>query len=341
MTRTVSPMIDLRGKIALVTGSSRGLGLQMAHALGAAGAKIMLSARHADTLELAVAELQAAGIDARWTVADCRQVGDLTHLVDETLQRMGDVDILVNNAGHYALLSQLVADKSMLARRSGCIINLTCGSEKEAVLESTRALAAQWRASHITVNAMDTGMSPVSPEELRRLCWLLASEAGQHLTGQCLALPADATSQNEALDFGVAIPFVDHLGFGLTRFEGGFSELTFTPQAEHLNSFGVTHGGALMTLLDVTMAVAARSVQKEMGAVTIEMKTSFMQPARGPLTGKGRLIHRTATMAFTEGTVFDATGRACAHATGTFKYARRLPTGPKSTNAFNVIATDG
>ena len=64
-----------------------------------------------------------------------------------------------------------------------------------------------------------------------------------------------------------------------------------------------------MTLLDVTMAVAARSVQKDMGAVTIEMKTSFMQPARGKLTGKGHLMHRTATMAFTEGTVFDEQGR--------------------------------
>ena len=142
------------------------------------------------------------------------------------------------------------------------------------------------------------------------------------------------------LDFGVEIPFVTHLGFALTLFEGGLSELTFDPQPEHLNSFGVTHGGALMTLLDVTMAVAARSVQKDMGAVTIEMKTSFMQPARGPLIAKGRLMHRTATLAFTEATVFDEAGRACAHATGTFKYARRLPTGPKSANSFNTISTD-
>ena len=142
------------------------------------------------------------------------------------------------------------------------------------------------------------------------------------------------------LGFGVEIPFVTHLGFALTLFEGGLSELLFTPQPEHLNSFGVTHGGALMTLLDVTMAVAARSVQKEMGAVTIEMKTSFMQPARGKLTAKGRLMHRSATMAFTEATVFDEDGRACAHTTGTFKYARRLPTGPKSANALHVISTD-
>jgi uncharacterized protein (TIGR00369 family) len=142
------------------------------------------------------------------------------------------------------------------------------------------------------------------------------------------------------MQFGVDIPFVHHLGFELILFEGGFSEIHFEARPEHLNSFHVTHGGACMTLLDVAMAVAARSVNKEMGVVTIEMKTSFMQPARGKLSAKGRLMHRTATMAFTEGTVYDSEGRACAHATGTFKYVKRLPTGPKSANALNVISTD-
>lgn len=142
------------------------------------------------------------------------------------------------------------------------------------------------------------------------------------------------------MDFGVSIPFVDHLSFELTVFADGRSEIVYDPRAEHLNSFAVTHGGALMTLLDVAMAVAARSVQKDMGAVTIEMKTSFMQPARGLLTARGHLMHRTATMAFTEGTVFDAQGKACAHATGTFKYVRRLATGPKSVQALQTISTD-
>ena len=114
------------------------------------------------------------------------------------------------------------------------------------------------------------------------------------------------------MTFGVDIPFVHHLGFELVLFDGGHSQIDYLPRPEHLNSFGVTHGGACMTLLDVTMAVAARSVDKDMGVVTIEMKTTFMQPARGPLSGKGRLMHRTATMAFTEATIFDAGGRACA-----------------------------
>jgi acyl-coenzyme A thioesterase PaaI-like protein len=105
------------------------------------------------------------------------------------------------------------------------------------------------------------------------------------------------------MSFGVDIPFVTNLGFDLQLFEGGHSEIHYAPRPEHLNSFGVTHGGACMTLLDVVMAVAARSVAKDFGVVTIEMKTSFM--------------------AFTEGTIFDADGLACAHATGTFKYVKR------------------
>jgi len=143
-----------------------------------------------------------------------------------------------------------------------------------------------------------------------------------------------------SIPFGVRVPFVDHLGFTLERFEDGQSELHYEARPEHLNSFAVTHGGATMTLMDVAMATAARSVQPEMGVVTIEMKTSFMQAARGKLTAKGRLIHRTATLAFTEATIFDAEGRACAHATGTFKYVRRLPVDAKSSHPLNVISTD-
>ncbi|MBI2751014.1 MAG: PaaI family thioesterase [Burkholderiales bacterium] len=144
---------------------------------------------------------------------------------------------------------------------------------------------------------------------------------------------------DKAVGFGVEIPFVKHLGFELTQFDGGHSEILYTAQPEHLNSFSVTHGGALMTLLDVSMATAARSQVPDMGVVTIEMKTSFMQPAIGPLVAKGELMHRTATMAFTQSTIFDAAGRKCAHATGTFKFVKRLTTGPKISNALN-ISTD-
>ncbi len=153
--RTIQQLFNLSGKTALVTGGSRGLGLQMAHALGEAGARIVLSSRKASDLEEAAAELQAAGIDARWVAADCADEASITHLVDETLQRVGDIDILVNNAGAtwgapaedhpvaawdkvmnlnvrgYFLLCQQVAKRSMLTvpagaakARGGRIINV-------------------------------------------------------------------------------------------------------------------------------------------------------------------------------------------------------------------------
>ncbi len=141
------------------------------------------------------------------------------------------------------------------------------------------------------------------------------------------------------MKFSVHIPFVELLGFELQTFEGGQATITFDPKPEHQNSFNVVHGGASMTLLDVVMAHAARSVEPAMGCVTIEMKTSFMRAAKGPLTAHGTLLHRTATMAFTEGRILDADGKLCAHATGTFKFVPRLPVG-KSTNALNTLKTD-
>jgi uncharacterized protein (TIGR00369 family) len=139
-----------------------------------------------------------------------------------------------------------------------------------------------------------------------------------------------------SIPFGVKIPFVEHLGFSLERFDNGQSELRFAPRPEHCNSFDVTHGGAVMTFLDVVMATAARSVDPDMGVVTIEMKTTFMRPAKvtpgQALVGQGLLQHRTRSMAFTEGSVFDAQGQLCARATGTFKYVSRRESPAISTD---------
>ena len=200
MTRTIQQLFDLKGKTALVTGGSRGLGLQMAHALGEAGARIMLSSRKAEDLEEATAELQAAGIDARWIAADCAKEADIRRLGDETLERMGDIDILVNNAGAawgspaedhpveawdkvmnlnvrgYFILSQHIAKKSMIPRNSGRIINLASiaslggnpaemqtiayNTSKGAGINVTRAIGCEWGKYNITVNAICPGFFP-------------------------------------------------------------------------------------------------------------------------------------------------------------------------------------
>jgi uncharacterized protein (TIGR00369 family) len=132
------------------------------------------------------------------------------------------------------------------------------------------------------------------------------------------------------LPFPVRIPFVEQMGLELHRFDGGHAEVQVDVEQAHLNSWEVAHGGVLMTLLDVAMAHAARSHHANdpgqgPGVVTVEMKTTFMRPAEGRLVAKGKLLHRSTTMAFCEGSVFDAEHALCAHATGTFKYLRQLP----------------
>ncbi len=135
------------------------------------------------------------------------------------------------------------------------------------------------------------------------------------------------------MEFPRRIPFVEKLGFEFVSWGAGEAELAVEVHEELSNSWGVAHGGLMMTLLDVAMAHAARSEQRQAagspGVVTVEMKTSFMRPGGGRLCGKGRLLHRTASMAFCEGWVFDRGGSLVAHATGTFKYLKGLPVGDR------------
>ncbi len=253
MTRTLQQLVDLHGKTALVTGGSRGLGLQLAHALGEAGARVLLTSRKASDLEQAAAELKAAGIDADWIAADCGQPDDIVRLGVESIQRLGEVDILVNNAGAawgapaedhpldawdkvmnlnirgYFLLSQYIGKHSMIPRRRGSIINLASiaglggnpkgmntiayNTSKGAVVNFTRALAAEWGPYGIRVNALCPGFFPSrmtvgtlkalgedklaagaplgrlgDDEDLKGACVLFASDAGKHITGQWLAI---------------------------------------------------------------------------------------------------------------------------------------------------------
>jgi NAD(P)-dependent dehydrogenase (short-subunit alcohol dehydrogenase family) len=253
MTRTISQLFDLKGKTALITGGSRGLGLQMAHALGEAGARVLVSSRKASDLEEATAELKAAGIDAQWIAADGQNEEECRRLVDEAMKRLGRIDILVNNAGaawgaaaedhpveawdkvmdlnvrSYFILSQEVARRSMIPNKGGSIINtasiaglggnprgmktIAYNTSKGAVINFTRALAAEWGDHGIRVNAICPGFFPSKmtqgtlkamgeeklaahaplrrlgdDEDLKGLTLLFASAAGKHITGQWLAV---------------------------------------------------------------------------------------------------------------------------------------------------------
>jgi uncharacterized protein (TIGR00369 family) len=143
------------------------------------------------------------------------------------------------------------------------------------------------------------------------------------------------------MEFAVHIPFVEMLGFELVSFDAGQAEIALTLRDELTNSWSVAHGGVLMTLLDVAMASAARSpnqpgIKASPGVVTIEMKTTFMRPGLGRIVARGQLVHRTASMAFCESSVFDAAGVIVAQATGTFKYLKGLPAGGKKIHRLDA-----
>jgi uncharacterized protein (TIGR00369 family) len=143
------------------------------------------------------------------------------------------------------------------------------------------------------------------------------------------------------VEFQVRIPFVEHLGFELLRFEAGEAEIAITLREELTNSWSVAHGGVTMTLLDVVMAHAARSPDTPGGAtrpgvVTVEMKTTFMRPGLGRLLAEGEVLARTPSMAFCSGAVFDEQNQLVAHATGTFKYMRGLPAGGRKIQRPNA-----
>jgi len=124
------------------------------------------------------------------------------------------------------------------------------------------------------------------------------------------------------------IPFLRALGARLVRAEAGVAEIALTVRPDHENSWGFAHGGVVMTLLDVAMARAGRSLidsenDEPMAGVTVEMKTSFFRPATGELLARGKVLHRSTTMAYCEAELFNAKGQLLAKALGTFKFFQR------------------
>lgn len=123
------------------------------------------------------------------------------------------------------------------------------------------------------------------------------------------------------MTFAYVVPFIEHLGMKRISAADGAAEYQFEPKLEHMNSHGVVHGGACMTLLDISMAYAALSVGNAGDiTVTIEMKCNFLQPAIGELRGHAHLVHRTSRLAFVEARLIDLSGKVCTTATGTFRY---------------------
>jgi len=257
---SVRALFDLTGKTAIVTGGSRGIGLQMASALGEMGARVALTARKENELDAARAELEHEGIECLTIAGDLSDFGAIPGMVTRVLDRWRQIDILVNNAGcswgapaedypddgwnkvmrlnidAQFFLCREVGKRSMLPRKSGKIINIASiaglygnppewglqtiayNASKGALVNLTRALAAEWGRYNINVNAICPGFFPskmskvtldrigtsvvaLTPlgrlggdEDLKGAIAYLASDASRHVTGQTLAVDGGCTA---------------------------------------------------------------------------------------------------------------------------------------------------
>jgi len=142
--------------------------------------------------------------------------------------------------------------------------------------------------------------------------------------------PTGQVARPQNMEFNTVIPFVHRLGFELLSWDAGQAQIAVDLREDLMNNLNVVHGGVSMTLLDVAMAHAARSPNQPGHAhsprvVTVEMKTNFLRPGTGRLVAHGRLVHRTSTLAFCDGTILDHDDAIVATASGTFKYLKISP----------------
>ncbi|MEP6701821.1 MAG: SDR family oxidoreductase [Betaproteobacteria bacterium] len=256
---SVKDLMSLKGKVALVTGGSRGLGLQLAEALAEMGANLALTARMADELAEAKAHLAGSGAEVLTLVNDLAKVETVPGMVDEVLKKYGRIDILINNAGNTwgapaeehpmeawnkviglnlngtFAVTQEVGRRSMIPNQYGRIVviasiaglkgnppgtlkTIAYNTSKGGLVNFTRALAGEWGAYGITVNAICPGFFPSKmtkgvlaqhgeelkkripnqrfgdDEDLKGLCVLLASDAARHITGQAVAVDGGVSS---------------------------------------------------------------------------------------------------------------------------------------------------
>lgn len=247
---------DFKGEVVVVTGGSRGLGLEIAQAFGQAGAKVVITARREQWLNEAENFLKGLGIAVGVRVCDVADASSVEQLVQQTIEKHNKIDVLVNNAGltwgapaetmpferwrqvidanitGTFLMSQAVG-RRMLERKKGAIVNVasiagmgggqlnTIGynASKAAVINLTRALAVEWAARGVRVNAIAPGLFrtrmsevlvqraeaaniPVAPlgrigkpGELAPAVLFLASEGASYITGQVVAIDGGRSAQ--------------------------------------------------------------------------------------------------------------------------------------------------
>lgn len=186
---------DLQGKVAVITGASKGIGKSIAHLLGAAGAKLVISSRKQDAVDAVAEEFTRDNIEVTATAAHMGKPEDIEALIDKTIDKYGSVDILVNNAATNPVFGPVVdtdakafdkimqvnvkapfelckqAYPSMKAHGGGSIINISSvgglspehglgiySVSKAALISLTKVMAKEWGADGIRVNTICPGL---------------------------------------------------------------------------------------------------------------------------------------------------------------------------------------
>ena len=237
---------DLTGKVALITGASKGIGEAMARGMGEFGATVVVSSRKQEELNAVVDAFKQDGLEAIAIAANVSKPEDLDALIEQTLERCGGIDVLINNAaanpvfGPIQNTDQRAFDKIldvnlrgpfelckrvypiMKARGGGSIINISSiggvtpesgigiySASKAAILNLTQAMAQDWGADNIRINAICPGLirtkfsealwgnedilnrflkhtplgRPGETDEVAGLATFLASDAASYCTG--------------------------------------------------------------------------------------------------------------------------------------------------------------
>jgi gluconate 5-dehydrogenase len=196
----VMEMFNLNGKVAIVTGGGRGIGLKMAEGLAEAGANIVLCSRKVENCQKAAQDLEKLGVKTLAMACDVKSPAGIQSVVDKTLEEFGRLDILVNNSGvtwggsveDYPLegwekvmdtnmtgpfLFSQIAGRVMIRQEGGNIINVASvmgvigmesdaadaiaySTSKGALITFTKDLAAKWAKYNIRVNAIAPGWFP-------------------------------------------------------------------------------------------------------------------------------------------------------------------------------------
>ena len=119
--------------------------------------------------------------------------------------------------------------------------------------------------------------------------------------------------------FGLKIPFLAHLGVVPEYAIEGRFRISLDLKPEYENSFGIAHGGVIMTLLDFAMVAAARSLSDVLlGAMTIDMSFSFLRPSTGKIVVRGTILKLGKTINYLEAIVLNEAGKITTKSSGTF-----------------------